>query len=144
MVRTAGGGLGASGGLALGYKLARPDTTLVQIVGDGAFYYNCPASLFAVSKQYDLPLLTVVLDNAGWSAVKESTLRVYPDGAAKAGGDFASDFRDDTDFAAMAGMFGFKGLTLSEPGDVGPLIHDALETVRGGTSTLLHVCLARH
>ena len=144
MTRTAGGGLGASGGLALGYKMARPEATLIQIVGDGAFYYNCPASLFAVSKQYDLPLLTVVLDNAGWSAVKESTLRVYPGGAAKAGGDFASDFRDDTDFAAMAGMFGFAGFTLCEPADVGPMIRDALASVRGGMSAILHVRLARH
>ncbi|MBM9593175.1 thiamine pyrophosphate-requiring protein [Roseitranquillus sediminis] len=144
MTRTAGGGLGASGGMALGYKLARPETLLVQIVGDGAFYYNCPASMLAVSRQYGLPMLTVILDNAGWSAVKESTLRVYPDGAAKGGGDYASDFRSDTDFAAMAAMFGFTGLTLTEPEDVAPMVAEAVETARSGTSVILHVRLPRH
>lgn len=144
MTRTAGGGLGASGGMALGYKLARPEALVVQIVGDGAFYYNCPASMLAVSRQYDLPMLIVILDNAGWSAVKESTLRVYPDGAARKGNAFASEFRNDTDFAAMAAMFGFKGLTLSEPDAVTATVTEAVETARSGTSTILHVRLPRH
>ncbi|MCO6381519.1 thiamine pyrophosphate-requiring protein [Oceanicola sp. 502str15] len=144
MTRTAGGGLGASGGMALGYKLARPERMLVQIVGDGAFYYNCPASMLAVARQYELPVLTVVLDNAGWSAVKESTLRVYPDGASHASGDFASDFRNDTRFAAMAEMFGFKGLTMDQPESVGATFDEAIATVRGGNSALVHVRLPRH
>ncbi len=144
MTRTAGGGLGASGGMALGYKLARPDRLVVQIVGDGAFYYNNPASMLAVSRQYDLPTLTVVLDNAGWSAVKESTLRCYPDGAAKADGDFASDFRSDTDYAAIAAMFGFEGVTLRDPDTVAEQVNRAVDTVRGGKSVVMHVRLPRH
>jgi acetolactate synthase-1/2/3 large subunit len=36
-------------------------------VGDGSFYFNVTDSVFAVSKQYKLPILTVVLDNGGWS-----------------------------------------------------------------------------
>ncbi|MBF9036097.1 thiamine pyrophosphate-requiring protein [Rhodobacterales bacterium HKCCE2091] len=144
MTRTAGGGLGASGGMALGHKLAKPDTLVVQIVGDGAFYYNCPASMLAVSKQYGLPMLTVILDNAGWSAVKESTLRVYPDGASRADGDFGSDFRADTDFSAMAAMFGFRGLTLDDPASVQATVDEAVETARSGTSVILTVRLPRH
>ncbi len=144
MTRTAGGGLGASGGMALGYKLAHPERLVVQIVGDGAFYYNNPASLFAASKQYDLPLLTVVLDNAGWSAVKSSTQRVYPGGAAEADGDFASDFRDDTEFSAMAGMFGFTGIRLDDPEGVAERVAEAVELARTGQSVLLHVRLPRH
>src|SRR5262249_1257028 len=84
IVRVGGGGLGSSGGMALGTKLARPEHLAIQIVGDGSFYFNVTDSVFAVSKQYNLPILTIVLDNGGWSAVKESTLRVYPDGDAKA------------------------------------------------------------
>jgi len=37
IVGLAGGGLGFSGGTALGVKLARPDRTVVQICGDGSF-----------------------------------------------------------------------------------------------------------
>src|SRR4029077_3400653 len=35
----AGGGLGFSGGMALGLKLAMPERTIVQIAGDGTFYF---------------------------------------------------------------------------------------------------------
>src|SRR5439155_6018865 len=89
LVRVGGGGLGSSGGMALGVKLARPDRLAVQIVGDGSFYFNVPSSVYAVSKQYHLPIFSLILDNGGWSAVKESTLRVYPDGDAKAEDSFA-------------------------------------------------------
>ncbi|GGE30966.1 acetolactate synthase [Agaricicola taiwanensis] len=142
--RTAGGGLGASGGMALGYKMARPDRLVVQVVGDGSFYYNAPTSVLAVARQYDLPILTVILDNAGWSAVKESTLRVYPQGAARERGEFSSRFRNDTEFSAMAGMFGFKGYRLDDPAAVTETVREAVRTAREGTSVLLHVRLADH
>ncbi len=43
MISNAGGGLGASGGMALGVKLALPDRYVVQIVGDGSFYLQSAA-----------------------------------------------------------------------------------------------------
>ena len=42
-VRSGGGGLGWSGGMALGAKLAAPDKMVVQVVGDGGFYFGGPA-----------------------------------------------------------------------------------------------------
>ena len=74
LVGLAGGGLGFSGGMALGLKLAMPERTMVQIAGDGTFYFSNPQSTLAVSRHYKLPVLTVVLDNSGWAAVKEATL----------------------------------------------------------------------
>ena len=83
MIRAAGAGLGASGGMALGAKLAAPDRMIVNVVGDGSFYFNNPSSVYAASRQYGLPILSVVLDNRGWGAVKEATLKVFPDGEAR-------------------------------------------------------------
>ena len=102
IVGLAGGGLGFSGGTALGVKLARPDRTVVQICGDGSFYFCNPASVYAVAKQYKLPIFTVVLDNSGWSAVKEATLRVYPDGEAKASNQYEALLAPDMNFAKIA------------------------------------------
>ncbi|RUT34684.1 thiamine pyrophosphate-requiring protein [Arsenicitalea aurantiaca] len=144
MVRTGGGGLGASGGMALGYKLAKPQALVVQIIGDGGFFYNNPSSVYAVSRQYDLPILTIVLDNAGWSAVKESTLRVYPDGHAKSAEDFGSQIERGTRFAVMAEMFGFAGFTLSDPLEVSRVVAEAVETVRGGRTAIVHVHVPDH
>jgi len=89
-MRSGGGGLGWSGGMALGAKLAAPDRMMVQISGDGGFYFGNPSSVFAVSQQYKLPILSIVLDNTGWNAVKQSTLRVYPEGEAKSASEFES------------------------------------------------------
>ena len=84
-MRSGGGGLGWSGGFALGAKLAAPDRMMVQISGDGGFYFGNPSSVFAVSQQYKLPIFSIVMDNTGWNAVKQSTLRVFPEGEAKSG-----------------------------------------------------------
>ena len=45
-MRVGGGGLGSSGGMALGAKLAAPDRMMIQIVGDGSFYFNVPSSVY--------------------------------------------------------------------------------------------------
>ena len=49
--------------MALGREARSPEATVVQCVGDGGFYFNNPASTFAVAKQYGLPILMLVLDN---------------------------------------------------------------------------------
>jgi acetolactate synthase-1/2/3 large subunit len=77
-VGLAGGGLGFSGGMALGLKLAQPDRRIVQVIGDGGFHFSSPDSVYAVAQQYQIPILTVVLDNGGWQAVKSAVQRVYP------------------------------------------------------------------
>ncbi len=57
----------------------------------------------AVSQNYGLPVFMVVLDNTGWGAVKEATLRVYPAGEAKAGSDYGANFGMNMDFGKIAG-----------------------------------------
>ncbi|WP_368784197.1 thiamine pyrophosphate-dependent enzyme, partial [Acinetobacter baumannii] len=49
-VGLAGGGLGFSGGMALGLKLAEPDRRVIQVIGDGALHFSSPDSVFAVSQ----------------------------------------------------------------------------------------------
>ncbi len=138
LIGLAGGGLGFSGGMALGVKLARPDRTVVQVVGDGVFYFCNPEAVYAVSKQYRLPIFTVVLDNTGWAAVKEATLRMYPDGEAKASGQYEARLAPAMDFAKIAEAAGAYGETVSDPADVPAAIRRCLAEVRGGRAALLH------
>ena len=143
MVRVAGGGLGASGGMALGVKLARPQHLSVQILGDGGFYLNNPSSVYAVSKQYNLPIFTIVLDNSGWSAVKKSTLRMYPDGDAKSLQSYEAELAPDVDFSKVIEGFGGYGEKLTDPEQVEAAIDRCLHEVRSGRSALLHACVTR-
>jgi acetolactate synthase-1/2/3 large subunit len=144
LVGLAGAGLGFAGGMALGLKLAMPDRLPVQIVGDGTFYFSNPQSTLAVSRQYGLPILTVVLDNSGWGAVKEATLRVYPAGDAKATSDFGSSFAPPTDFAKIAEASGAHGELVEDPADVEKAIARCLAAVRDGKSAVLHARITRH
>ena len=61
-----GGGLGWSGGGALGIKLAAGENRFVcQIVGDGTFLFSVPGSAYWISQRYKLPVLTIILNNQG-------------------------------------------------------------------------------
>jgi acetolactate synthase I/II/III large subunit len=139
---TNGAGLGWSGGMALGAKLASPKRLMVQIAGDGSFYFNNPSSVFAVSQQYKLPILSVVLDNSGWSAVKQSTLRVFPDGEANAANEFEAELTK-VEFTKIGEAFGAYVEKASDPADVPAAIARCAEEVRGGRMALLHACVTR-
>lgn len=137
-MRSGGGGLGWSGGMALGAKLAAPDRLMVQISGDGGFYFGNPSSVFAVSQQYKLPIFSIVMDNTGWNAVKQSTLRVFPEGQAKETSAFEANLAPKVTFTKVAEAFGAYGEEVSDPADVPAAIARCLKEVRAGRSALLH------
>jgi acetolactate synthase-1/2/3 large subunit len=135
-----GGGLGFSGGMALGVKLARPGSRVVQIVGDGGFHFSTPSSVYAVAQQYALPVFTVVLDNGGWQAVKEAVLRVYPQGTAAAANAFQAGLEGkQRQFEQVASAFGAYGEAVSEPGQVAGAIERCLAAVDAGQAAVLTV-----
>ena len=118
-VRSGGGGLGWSGGMALGAKLAAPDKMVVQVVGDGGFYFGGPCSVFAVAKQYKLPILVLLLDNTGWSAVKESTLAGVPGGRPpRRPTSSRPSLMPDAEFSKIGEAFGAYGEKVTNPDEV--------------------------
>jgi acetolactate synthase I/II/III large subunit len=137
-MRSGGGGLGWSGGMALGAKLAAPDRLMVQISGDGGFYFGNPSSVFAVSQQYKLPIFSIVMDNTGWNAVKQSTLRVFPEGQAKETSQFEANLAPKVTFTKVAEAFGAYGEEVTDPAEVPAAIARCLKEVRGGRAALLH------
>ena len=143
LVGLPGGGLGFSAGTALGIKLAKPERRVIHVVGDGSFYFSNPSSLYAIARKYQLPILTVLLDNGGWSAVKESTLRMYPQGEARNTNQYASELGDLTDFASIATAAGAHGELVTDPQHVQAAILRALQAVDSGHSALLHVRITR-
>jgi len=137
-MRSGGGGLGWSGGMALGAKLAAPDRLMVQICGDGGFYFGNPSSVFAVAQQYKLPIFSIVMDNSGWNAVKQSTLRVFPDGEAKAANSFEAELAPKVAFSKVGEAFGAYAEEVADPAEVPAAIARCAKEVRGGRAALLH------
>ena len=140
----AGGGLGFSGGMALGARLARPNQRVVQIVGDGGFHFCNPTAVYAVAQQYRLPIFTVVLDNGGWQAVKEAVLRVYPNGAAASSDEFQARLGgEQRDFAQVAAAFGAHAETVDDPDALGAALARCLAAVDNGRAAVLCVRVTR-
>jgi acetolactate synthase-1/2/3 large subunit len=147
-VGLAGGGLGFSGGMALGLKLAQPERRIVQVIGDGGFHFSSPDSVYAVAQQYQLPVLTVVLDNGGWQAVKSAVQRVYPKGVAAETDQFQSRLTsgrqgEQRDFSAIGRAFGAHGECVSEPDELADAIDRCLAALDDGKAAVLHVHVTR-
>jgi acetolactate synthase I/II/III large subunit len=143
LIGCAGGGLGYSGGMALGARLARPTQRVVQVVGDGGFHFSTPTSVYAVAQRYRLPILTVVLDNGGWQAVKEAVLRVYPQGEAAQAGQFHAQMAGEVRrFDQVAQAFGAHGEHVREPGELEAALHRCIQAVDDGRAAVLHVQVA--
>jgi acetolactate synthase-1/2/3 large subunit len=147
-VGLAGGGLGFSGGMALGLKLAQPNRRIVQVIGDGGFHFSSPDSVYAVAQQYQLPVLTVVLDNGGWQAVKSAVQRVYPKGAAAETDHFQSRLTsgrqgEQRNFSDIAKAFGAHGERVSVPDDLAAAIDRCLAALDDGKAAVLHVQVTR-
>lgn len=87
-INCGGGGLGWSGGGALGIKLAtdfenggtNQGKFVCQIVGDGTYLFSVPGSVYWIAQRYNIPVLTIVLNNKGWNAPRKSLELVHPHG----------------------------------------------------------------
>jgi acetolactate synthase I/II/III large subunit len=144
LVGGAGGGLGYSGGMALGAALALKSKNashrVIQIVGDGGFHFSTPTSVYATAQRYELPIFTVILDNGGWQAVKEAVLRVYPDGAAAQANEFQARLQgEQRRFEQVAQAFGAYGEYLNDPNEVPAAIARCLAAVDRGQAAVLNV-----
>jgi acetolactate synthase I/II/III large subunit len=137
-------GLGFGLGAALGAKLAKPDTTVIATVGDGAYFFSEPLSCLFVQRAHALPILTVVFNNQQWEAVKSGTLAVHPDGAAKAGGSFPlSELRPSPRFEEMARTVDGYGERVESPAELPAALKRGLAAVREGRPAILNVLAQR-
>lgn len=137
-----GGGLGWGGGLALGARLACPDRRVVHVVGDGGFHFSTPDSVYATAQRYGLPVFTVVLDNGGWQAVKEATLRMYPQGEAARADEFQARLQGSVRrFEKVAEAFGGHGEYVDDAAQLDAAIARCLQAIDAGRSAVLNVQL---
>ncbi|KAF8856596.1 thiamine diphosphate-binding protein [Acephala macrosclerotiorum] len=150
-INCGGGGLGWSGGGTLGIKLAsefeeskkgKKGKFVVQIVGDGTFLFSVPGSVYWISQRYNIPVLTIVLNNKGWNAPKKSLLLVHPNGAgSKATNEELNiSFAPVPDYAGIAKaaagghLFAEK---VSKTADLEDVLKKAIDSVQNGTTAVI-------
>ncbi|KAJ5359426.1 uncharacterized protein N7496_011839 [Penicillium cataractarum] len=142
------GGLGWSGGAALGIKMATDDLHggkgkfVCQIIGDGCFLFSIPASVYWIAQRYEIPVLTIVLNNNGWNAPRKSLLLVHPDGLGSqvSNKELNISFDPNPDYATIAqGASGGKCWAgqASTVEELAARLPEAVNAVQNGRSTLL-------
>ena len=133
-----GSSLGWFGGGAVGAKLVAPERTVVSLVGDGTYLFSVPSSVHWVARRYGTPTLTVIYNNGGWRAPKQSTLGVHPSGAAATADDFNVSFEPEADLPGIAAAAGGAfAATVSDPAALPAVLKDALAAVHSGRSAVV-------
>lgn len=143
---TAGGfaamGFGVVG--VLGAKLARPETTCINVCGDGGFMMMPHAVATAV--QYNLPCVWIVMNNYAIGAIRD--LQKFYYGGRIIGTSFEKyegrKYHDgelwNPDFAAMARSMGGQGVTVTKPGEIAGAVESAIQS---GKPTVIDVKIDR-
>ncbi|MEM9105422.1 MAG: thiamine pyrophosphate-requiring protein [Pseudomonadota bacterium] len=97
------GGLGWGLPAAMGAQLADPDRLVLATVGDGSYMFANPTVCHQVCESLGLPVITMVLNNEEWGAVRQSVGRLYKDGLAAKSNDVPlTSLTPSPDFAKTA------------------------------------------
>jgi acetolactate synthase-1/2/3 large subunit len=136
------GGLGIGLGVAIGTKLAHPKQPVIFMVGDGTLNYNPALAALGACQEYQLPILTVVMNNGSYAAMRNAYLRHCPQGWAVSHNTlFGVDIAPRPDYTKIAEAFDVYGERVEAPDDIEPALNRALEQITMGRAALLDVIL---
>jgi acetolactate synthase-1/2/3 large subunit len=112
------GGLGYALPGVVGAKLARPNSPVVGLVGDGSFGMSC-GELETIAR-LNLPVVLLLFNNAmfGWIKTLQHLYREQR--------YLSVDFSADTDYAAIAAGFGLRGVQVRHAAELDPALKAAL------------------
>jgi len=113
---------------AIGAKLAKPDTPVVCIIGDGDFMMSVQE--LAVCAMYDIPVVFLILNNSGYISIRDGQNYLI---GRQIGSEFNHHNGDgrpySVDFVSLAKSFGFEVATkVQAEDDIGSNIKRALDS----------------
>lgn len=120
--------LGAGLGLALGAKLARPDRTVVNVGGDGAF--GMAGINLETAVRANIPILTIVLNNStlGWTG------KINP-----LASKFSSLEKLSGDYSKIGEGMGVWTERVEKPEEIIPAVQRAKKVLASGKPALLEI-----
>ena len=97
------GGLGWGFPAALGGQLAERDRLIFATMGDGSYMFSNPTTCHQIAEALELPIITLVLNNEEWGAVRSSVEGLYQNGLAKNSNDVPlTQLKPSPDFTKTA------------------------------------------
>ncbi|MTK64943.1 MAG: acetolactate synthase large subunit [Methanobacterium sp.] len=127
------GGLGTMGfgfPAAIGAKIAKPNDDVIAVCGDGGFLMVCQD--LATIKEYDIPVIIVVLDNRHLGMVAQWQKLFYDERMSH------THLGESPDFVKLAESFGVKAERIEKPGEMKEAIERA---IKSGEPYLLDVII---
>lgn len=121
------GTLGYGFPTALGAKVAKPDTRVLSVTGDGGFMFA--ATELATAVQHNIGLVTVLFNNAQYGNVQQMQRELY-------GGKVIATDLVNPDFSAFVTSFGAAYGRATTPQELAPALEDAF---RSGKPTVIEV-----
>lgn len=110
------GTLGSGPSYGIAAKLARPDSQVLVISGDGSFGLN--AMEFDTMARHKIPVVCVVANDSAWGAIVHDQLRRGPDRIIETKLDFVR-------YDKVVEDLGGHGELVEQPDDIGPAIQRA-------------------
>jgi len=107
------GCLGTGMGYAMAARVARPDTQVVVMLGDGAAGFSLMDADSLV--RHDLPVVIVVGNNGIWGLEKHPMQAIY-------GYDVAADLQSECRYDQVVAALGGAGEVVRDPGELGPAL----------------------
>ncbi|OPY29913.1 MAG: acetolactate synthase catalytic subunit [Methanobacterium sp. PtaU1.Bin242] len=130
------GGLGTMGfgfPAAMGAKVAKPESDVVAVCGDGGFLMV--SQDLATIKEYDIPVVICVLDNRYLGMVAQWQKLFYDERMSH------THLGEVPDFVKLAEAFGVQGERVEKPGEMEEALKNALKS---GEPTLIDVIIDPH
>ena len=142
---TTGYALGWGLGAAMGVKIAKPDTQVVAITGDGAFLFGQIESLWTASR-YNIPITIIILNNQSYDGERGRIIMFSP--AAKANRENWKDMScylgdPEVDYVGLGNSFNIDGIRVSEPGNLKAAFERATAVNREGRPFIIDAVMAR-
>jgi acetolactate synthase-1/2/3 large subunit len=127
------GTLGVGAGFALGARLARPESEVWLIWGDGASGYGLAE--FDSFVRHGVPVIAVVGNDACWSQIAREQVKLLQDDVGTA--------LARSDYHRVAEGFGAAGLVAKTTAEVPQVLAQARGIARAGRPVLVNVWLDR-
>ena len=112
---------------------------MLSVLGDGAYMFANPTACHYVAQMQNLPVLTIIYNNALYGAVRRATLEMYSKGvAAEADGRLLADLPAPA-FEKIVAAHDGHGERVERPADLPAALRRAAAAVRSGQQALVNV-----
>lgn len=116
---------------ALGAKIARPETTVVNVVGDYGMGF-CGEEM-AMAAMYNIPIIVIIINNGYLSLIRQQEKYIYDMNFE------VSTWYDGTlvDFVKFAEAYGAYGQRVEKPAEIKPALERALNSNRASVIEII-------